>query len=92
LAESVERLAEFRTEYNQVRPHEALGMDVPAKHFQSSPRAYNPHPCEWEYEPGVLVKPLNSQGFLEYQQHRYFVCEPWPNSRSAHNGSKTNCW
>jgi transposase InsO family protein len=75
LAESVEKLAEFRTEYNQVRPHEALGMDVPARHYQSSPRAYNPQPRAWEYEPGVLVKPLNSQGFLEYQQHRYFVCE-----------------
>jgi transposase InsO family protein len=75
LAESVERLAAFRSEYNQVRPHEALGMEVPARHYQSSPRAYNPQPREWEYEAGVLVKALNSEGFLEYQQRRYFVCE-----------------
>ena len=60
---------------NQVRPHEALGMQVPARHHQSSPRDYNPQPCEWEYEAGMAVKPLNSEGFLEYQQRRYFVGE-----------------
>jgi transposase InsO family protein len=75
LAESVEKLAAFRSEYNQVRPHEALGMEVPARHYPSSPRAYNPQPRAWEYEPGVLVKALNAEGFLEYQQRRYFVCE-----------------
>ena len=75
LAESVEKLAAFRTEYNQVRPHEALGMEVPARHYQPSPRAYNPQPREWEYESGMTVKALNSEGFLEYQQRRYFVSE-----------------
>jgi len=75
LAESAQALAEFRAEYNQVRPHEALGMDVPAQHYQPSQRAYNTQPGEWEYEPGLLVKELNSQGCLDYQQHRYFVCE-----------------
>ena len=74
-AESVEKLAAFRTEYNEVRPHEALGMEVPARHYQSSPRAYNPQPREWEYESGLIVQALNSEGFLEYQHRRYFVCE-----------------
>jgi transposase InsO family protein len=75
LAESVPVLAEFRREYNQVRPHEALGMDVPAQHYKPSQRAYDPRPPEWEYEPGLWVQRLNSQGCLDYQRHRYFVCE-----------------
>jgi transposase InsO family protein len=75
LAESAQALAEFRVEYNQVRPHEALGMEVPAQHYAPSPRAYDPHPREWEYAPGLLVKRLNAQGCLDYQQQRYFVCE-----------------
>jgi transposase InsO family protein len=75
LAESAQALAEFRAEYNQVRPHEALDLEVPAQHYQPSLRAYNPQPREWEYEEGKVVKRLNAQGCLEYEQRRYFVCE-----------------
>ena len=75
LAASERALAEFREEYNQVRPHEALGMEVPAKRYQPSRKAYDPHPREWEYGAGNQVKRLNTQGCLDYQQGRYFVCE-----------------
>ncbi len=75
LAGSAQALTEFREEYNQVRPHEALGMDVPAQHYQPSQRAYDPQPQEWEYEEGKVVKRLNTQGCLAYEQRRYFVCE-----------------
>jgi transposase InsO family protein len=75
MAESTAALAVFRDEYNQVRPHEALDMEVPAQHYHASSRAYDPQPPEWEYEPGMEVKALNSEGFLEYQHQRYFVCE-----------------
>jgi len=75
LAASGQALAAFREEYNQVRPHEALGMEVPAQRYQDSPRAYQSHPPEWVYEEGKLVKQLNTQGCLDYEQRRYFVCE-----------------
>ena len=75
LAGSAHALAEFREEYNQVRPHEALGMDVPAQHYQPSRKAYDPQPRDWEYGEGKRVQRLNSQGCLDYEQHRYFVCE-----------------
>ncbi|HQO33297.1 MAG TPA: IS481 family transposase [bacterium] len=68
-------LTEFRNEYNAIRPHEALDMSVPASRYQPSVRAYNPNPPEWEYPEGALVKPLNSQGCLDFNHHRYFVCE-----------------
>jgi hypothetical protein len=50
-------------------------MEVPAQHYQPSPRAYHPQPREWEYDSDLTVKPLNAEGILEYQHRRYFVCE-----------------
>ena len=43
----------FRREYNEERPHEALGQQPPARYFAPSPRAYPPrlpepeYPAEW---------------------------------------------
>lgn len=68
-------LSDFVQEYNHVRPHEALGMNTPASRYQPSRKEYNPNPSEWEYPEGSLIKQLNTQGCLEYQRHRYFVCE-----------------
>ena len=68
-------LTAFSEEYNQVRPHAALGLDVPASHYQRSPRSYNPQPPAWEYPDGYLVRRLNAQGCLNYNRRRYFVCE-----------------
>ena len=45
--------AEFRTEYNEVRPHEALGHQPPVLHFRRSPRAYVAQPPPWEYPAGA---------------------------------------
>jgi len=36
----VEALREFRAEYNEVRPHEALGQQTPASVYEPSPRPY----------------------------------------------------
>lgn len=66
---------EFRQEYNEIRPHHALGLQVPASRYQPGLREYNPHPPEWDYPPAAIVKRLNSQGMVEYGGRRYFVCE-----------------
>jgi len=65
----------FRREYNHVRPHEALGMAVPADRYRPSPKAYNPYPPDWEYPVGSIVKRLNTNGCLDYNHSRLFVCE-----------------
>jgi transposase InsO family protein len=65
----------FRQEYNQVRPHQALAMAVPAERYQPSGRVYRDHPPPWEYESGAQVRRLNSQGCVKYRSERYFVCE-----------------
>jgi transposase InsO family protein len=65
----------FRDEYNQLRPHQALEMAVPAQRYQPSPRVYQDNPPAWEYESGAEVRRLNSQGCVKYRSQRYFVCE-----------------
>jgi transposase InsO family protein len=69
-----EFLQEFREEYNQLRPHEALDLQVPAARYQRSPRCWNPSPPSWDYGPAAVVSGLNSQGSLLYEGRRYYVC------------------
>ena len=71
----------FRDEYNHERPHEALGMKTPAEVYQAvNLRPYQEKPREWEYSGGV-VKRLNTQGLLYYQQQTYFVSEALASER-----------
>jgi transposase InsO family protein len=67
-------LGEIRQVYNHRRPHEALNMDVPASRYQPSKRSYQVFPKPWEYPPGSLVRRLNSQGQLYWNQRYLFVC------------------
>jgi len=46
-------LARFRIEYNEVRPHEALGDEPPQAHYVPSPRRYQPRPPAWGILPNV---------------------------------------
>ena len=65
----------FLYEYNYIRPHEALQMVTPSELYQSSRKAYNPCPSEWEYPEGSQVERLTDQGWLGTSRLRYFVCE-----------------
>jgi transposase InsO family protein len=68
------RLTEFRQSYNWERPHEGIGMALPADRYQASRKDYNPQPTEWEYPSGATIKRLDACGQLEWQGRR-FVCE-----------------
>ncbi len=68
--------AVFRRCYNAERPHEALGQQVPARHYQPSPRAYTGKLCSPEY-PGVeLVRQVRSNGEIKWRGERVFLGEP----------------
>jgi transposase InsO family protein len=68
-------LDEFRQEYNQIRPHEALGMKTPASVWSPSGRRYDPNPPQWEYEQGSEVQRLGPHGQLKLAGHWWQVCE-----------------
>jgi hypothetical protein len=66
-------LDEFREEYNQQRPHEALGMKTPAQVWEPSARAYRATVREWEYQDGEPVHKLSSQGQLQIGGRRWDI-------------------
>lgn len=55
---------EIREEYNHVRPHEALEMDVPARSYQASQQPYNPKPAPWTYPDRMYPVKVRSNGSI----------------------------
>jgi len=66
-------LDDFRHEYNEVRPHEALAMKTPASRWTPSRRAFNPNPPEWQYPQGAEVMRLEKTGQLTLDRRRWQV-------------------
>ena len=74
-------LQEFRDEYNQERPHEALGMKTPAEVYTTANlRPYQEQPQEWEYDGGE-IKTLDNKGGLSRSGCWYFVSEALAHER-----------
>ena len=68
-------LDRFRQEYNQVRPHEALGMETPASVYEPSPREYPRQMPEPEYPSTMLLRSVKSQGVFRWQKQDVFLSE-----------------
>jgi len=62
-------------EYNYIRPHEALGMNVPASRYSESTRAYNPSPKPPQYPTNSTVVRLDHLGRFSYRKLRIFAAE-----------------
>lgn len=69
------QLDRFRQEYNQVRPHEALGMQTPASVYVPSPREYPARVPEIDYPDTMLVRTVKSHGHFRWKHHDVFLSE-----------------
>jgi transposase InsO family protein len=72
-ADSQRAFDAWRTEYNHERPHEALGLAVPASRYQISPRPYPERLPSLDYGPGVLVRKVNNGGKFSYRGSNYSI-------------------
>ncbi|HKR58330.1 MAG TPA: IS481 family transposase [Pyrinomonadaceae bacterium] len=63
----------WRHVYNTERPHEALGMKVPASRYQPSPRAYPERLPAIEYGPTDIVRKVRRFGHFKYRGQEYHV-------------------
>lgn len=64
----------FRTEFNEVRPHQSLGQKPPATAF----RAYRPFPSgsrSIDYDTTMDVRRVNSNGEIKWKGHPVFFSE-----------------
>jgi transposase InsO family protein len=63
----------WRKVYNTRRPHEAIGMQVPASRYQMSPRPMPGAIAPPEYEPEAIVRMVKRGGWFTFRQ-RVVLC------------------
>lgn len=74
LEDAQKRFDEYRVEYNTIRPHEALNLDVPAAHYKPSPRKLQ-RVKEWEYDTRYEQRIIKESGYITYRGQGYFLSE-----------------
>jgi len=66
---------EYRTFYNEVRPHCALNLDVPVKHYKPSNKMMPERIEPWEYGPEYKLCKVKETGFFNYKGQGFFLSE-----------------
>lgn len=71
----------FRQEYNDERPHEALGMKTPAEVYRPSGRAYPERLEPVSYPAGLADRMVQKRGEFYWNQHNVFFGEAFSGQR-----------
>ena len=66
---------EYRSFYNEIRPHFALDLDVPAKHYRSSSKKMPDKIEAWEYGPEYKLCKVKETGFFNFNGQGFFLSE-----------------
>jgi putative transposase len=75
LAEQQRRFDRFRHDFNDNRPHEALGQVPPTSRYQASPRAYPDRIEEPWYDADHAVRRVKTSGEIKWGGDLVFVSE-----------------
>jgi len=75
LAEQLERFEAFCRIYNEERPHEALGQETPARHWQPSPRRWDGCLRSPDYAGDTQVRRVRHDGTIKWQGRHLFLSE-----------------
>ena len=67
------RFDQWRQVYNHERPHQALGMAVPASRYQVSPRTFPEVLPGIGYSPGDIVRKVQDQGRISFHNRDFRV-------------------
>ncbi len=66
---------EYRKFYNEVRPHCALDLDVPVRHYTASNRKMPQKIEQWEYGAEYKLCKVKESGFFNYKGQGFFLSE-----------------
>lgn len=66
---------EYRTFYNEVRPHFALNLDVPAAHYKASSRKMPEQIEVWEYPSEYQLCKVKDTGYFNFKGQGFFLSE-----------------
>ncbi|MBG0812412.1 IS481 family transposase [Methylosinus sp. H3A] len=75
LAEQAARFARFLRDYNEERPHEALGQKTPSSLYTASERRLPDRLPEPEYPAEAAVRQVRSNGEIKWRGETVFVSE-----------------
>jgi transposase InsO family protein len=67
----------WRKAFNDVRPHEGLGMKRPKEVYKKSRRRWQGNEQEQEYHGKMKVRMVNDRGFFNLRQRRIFMGNPF---------------
>lgn len=70
-----QRFETFRTEYNTVRPHEALGLTPPAHVYRPSAQPYQARPASLVYPAHFLQRRVTSSGLIWWHQEDVYLSQ-----------------
>ena len=73
-AAQARRFAAFVRDYNEERPHEALGQRPPASLYQSSPRSMPARLPEPDYPAEAAVRQVRSNGQIKWRGDTIYIC------------------
>jgi hypothetical protein len=85
-------LEEFRQEYNQERPHEALQMRTPSELYRRSDRPYPDRMTAVEYGSDRLVRTVGSCGRIRWSGERIFITKALGNQPIGLEGVADGVW
>ena len=75
LADAKKHLGEWRTKYNEIRPHEALDMLCPADVYIPSERKYPDKINPYEYSGMHRILKVNFKGYLRFDSKMFYLSE-----------------
>lgn len=82
-SEAQARMAEWRTRYNTVRPHQALDMATPASRYQPSEVAFPDQLPSVEYPSGETTRKVTTNGKITFEGQRFTVGKAFSGYRLA---------
>ena len=77
------RYDQFRQQYNEERPHEALDMHTPASCYTPSPRQFPARVPEPQYPSSMIVRGVFRDGQFSWKHHDVFLSETLMGERIA---------
>lgn len=79
-------------EYNEARPHEALGMKVPAQSYRPSARKFTPTEQPLRYPRGWESRQVKSNGEVSWRGRARFIGEAFARERVGLKEHKARVW
>lgn len=73
--EQQDRFDEFRGEYNEIRPHQSLGGDVPASRYAPSDRQMPKRSPKPDYPGHTEVRKVSTNAMVKFRNRELFISE-----------------